>query len=268
MRIDASGNVLVGTTDVDLGYTDGDTGFVASANGTVQCARDSSFATLYVQKLNNDGNLIEFNKDGLTVGSIGTEGGDLTIGTGDVGLKFNDGASLISPWDTTANAPEDGLFDLGYANGRFKNLYLSGGAYLGGTGAANKLDDYEEGTWTPVLTRVSAPSITYTVEEANYTKIGRMVTVQMGLLITGITSQGGSVTYVDGLPFNSGGVAYSSTGSVGMNSGFASECHVCQIGGNSDNTINFHADDISFANLQTDFTNSGRIYCSLTYEAS
>ena len=34
---------------------------------------------------------------------------------------------------------------------RFKDLYLSGGVYLGGTGAANKLDDYEEGTWTPTL---------------------------------------------------------------------------------------------------------------------
>ena len=32
---------------------------------------------------------------------------------------------------------------------RFKDLYLSGGVYLGGTGSANQLDDYEEGTWTP-----------------------------------------------------------------------------------------------------------------------
>lgn len=29
------------------------------------------------------------------------------------------------------------------------NIEVSGGVYLGGTGAANKLDDYEEGTWTP-----------------------------------------------------------------------------------------------------------------------
>jgi hypothetical protein len=28
---------------------------------------------------------------------------------------------------------------------RFKDLYLSGGVYLGGTVAANKLDDYETG---------------------------------------------------------------------------------------------------------------------------
>ena len=144
----------------------------------------------------------------------------------------------------------------------------TGIAFAGDTAAANTLDDYEEGTWTPVLTRNSAPNISYTIEEANYTKIGRMVTVQMGLLITGVTSQGGSVTSVTGLPFNNGGVAYSSTGSVGMNNAFASECHVCHIAGNANNAINFHADNISYANLQTDFTNGGRLYCSLTYEAA
>lgn len=29
------------------------------------------------------------------------------------------------------------------------DLTLSGGVFLGGTGTANKLEDYEEGTWTP-----------------------------------------------------------------------------------------------------------------------
>jgi hypothetical protein len=31
------------------------------------------------------------------------------------------------------------------------SIEVSDGVYLGGTGAANKLDDYEEGTWTPTL---------------------------------------------------------------------------------------------------------------------
>jgi hypothetical protein len=51
-------------------------------------------------------------------------------------------------------ADEAGIIDndvsLGVSTHRFKDLYLSGGVYLGGTGAANYLDDYEEGTWTPV----------------------------------------------------------------------------------------------------------------------
>ena len=43
---------------------------------------------------------------------------------------------------------DTGAIDLGNGNNRFKDAYLSGGVYLGGTGSANKLDDYEEGTWT------------------------------------------------------------------------------------------------------------------------
>jgi len=41
---------------------------------------------------------------------------------------------------------------------------------LGGSGSANTLDDYEEGTWTPALT-----AHTFTIEKAQYTKIGRQV---------------------------------------------------------------------------------------------
>ena len=44
--------------------------------------------------------------------------------------------------------------------------------YVGGTGTANEYDDYEEGTWTP---QVHDGTISYA--DANYTKIGRQVTV-------------------------------------------------------------------------------------------
>ena len=64
----------------------------------------------------------------------------------------------------------DNTLDLGIAAARYKDLYLSGGAYLGGTTSANYLDDYEEGTWTP------APSSgTMSSGTAWYIKIGHMV---------------------------------------------------------------------------------------------
>ena len=44
------------------------------------------------------------------------------------------------------------------------------------TAAANALDDYEEGTWTPTLDVESGTNPTYSVTSATYTKIGRMVT--------------------------------------------------------------------------------------------
>jgi hypothetical protein len=67
---------------------------------------------------------------------------------------------------------------------------------------ANTLDDYEEGTWTPVLvvgfTAVGATTLTGT-----YTKIGRTVFVRGTLqAATSLTSAGGN-TRVTGMPFTS-----------------------------------------------------------------
>jgi hypothetical protein len=63
------------------------------------------------------------------------------------------------------------------------NLTLSGGAYLGGTGSANLLDDYEEGTWTP---QFDANTVTwsYSTQAGYYVKIGNMVHASFYLLAT------------------------------------------------------------------------------------
>jgi hypothetical protein len=202
-RIDSSQNLLVGTT-----INDGQSIGAGSQDGIVlagesQYIQRSDNANLWLSKPSGATNseYIKFYSNSALVGSIGTEGGDLTIGTGDVGLKFNDGASLISPWDTTANAPEDGLFDLGYENGRFRDLYLSGGAYLGGTAAANKLDDYEEGTFT-VTFASGVTSPTYVIQDGSYVKIGKLVTFQIRIELSAGTANGSHIK-IGGLPFTS-----------------------------------------------------------------
>jgi hypothetical protein len=69
------------------------------------------------------------------------------------------------------------------------------------TAAANTLDDYEEGTWTPEIKfdgdNVGASGAFYGV----YTKIGRMVTVNCNLRLTSKGTSKGSVAIV-GLPFS------------------------------------------------------------------
>jgi hypothetical protein len=80
---------------------------------------------------------------------------------------------------------------------RFKDLYLSGGVYLGGTGAANKLDDYEEGTWTPTFAGLTIGNGTVS---GTYTKIGRQVTVVFGF-DCGSTTSVGTLGDITGLPF-------------------------------------------------------------------
>jgi hypothetical protein len=74
------------------------------------------------------------------------------------------------------------------------SLIASGGVYLGGTGAANKLDDYEEGTWTPTgASLVSVGSI----HNATYTKVGNLVTVNAWIK----TNATGTSIQISGLPF-------------------------------------------------------------------
>lgn len=60
---------------------------------------------------------------------------------------------------------------------------------------ANTLDDYEEGTWTPSI----GGSATYTTQTGTYTKIGRLVYVNMVFTINVIGT--GSTTVISGLPF-------------------------------------------------------------------
>ena len=90
---------------------------------------------------------------------------------------------------------------------RFKDAYLSGGVYLGGTGAANKLDDYETGTWTPVLEGLTTAG-TYTYEAARtggtYTKIGDTVYLRGVVRPTGTITAGSGQALISGLPFVAG----------------------------------------------------------------
>ena len=74
------------------------------------------------------------------------------------------------------------------------------GVVLGVTSntAANTLDDYEEGTWTPGLT-LGGTACTVT-SEGNYTKVGRMVTVNMYIAVTN-TNSGSGTAHVTSFPF-------------------------------------------------------------------
>jgi len=66
------------------------------------------------------------------------------------------------------------------------------------------LDDYEEGTWTPIATS-SSGSITSYLSGGNYTKIGDTVRVNGYINITNQGSAGGQYLNSSGLPFTSSG---------------------------------------------------------------
>ncbi len=208
MRIDSSGNLLVGNTVVNpvSGFAS-QRGFGYEAStGKVEIATDANAAVMELGKNNaNDGSILVFRKQSNVVGSIGANSSDIYIastGTYSAGLMFegSSGAQDIRPCSSTG-ALLDAAVDLGDSSARFKDLYLSGGVHLGGTGAANKLDDYEEGTFDPTLTTDSGSVTMYTsYNTLAYTKVGRVVTITGMLALTSVSSPTGQIIFGN-LPF-------------------------------------------------------------------
>jgi len=207
LRIDTSGNVLVGTTTADGGYDESDGGatttFIGAsiggaASGTAFVSRRA--APLQLNRQANDGDIVEFRKDGTTVGSIGTStsySGQMAINASSSNLIINANGSDYA-FDSTQFYPLTAGRNLGLSSNQFGNLYLSGGVYLGGTGSANLLDDYEIGTWNPsfILSSGTATGVAY----GRYIKVGQLVYVTFYLQIT---SGSGTIDYITNLPFAS-----------------------------------------------------------------
>ena len=84
---------------------------------------------------------------------------------------------------------------------------------------ANTLDDYEEGTFTPVMGCTSSnPTVTYSNQIGRYTKIGRLVYIRLQL--DNISAPTGTLTNqmtITGLPFTAAaGIGYGASLAVGF----------------------------------------------------
>jgi hypothetical protein len=133
MRIDSSGSLMVGQSSTTTPGTGNTTVGVSlrGADGAIHASRNGN-RSIYANRSGTDGPIISVEKDGVEVGSIGVNGGtNLTIGTGSTGLIFNDNFDTIYGVNVSTNATLDGTIDLGYPTKRFKDLYLSGSAYVG-----------------------------------------------------------------------------------------------------------------------------------------
>ena len=120
------------------------------------------------------------------------------------------------------------------------NVTLSGATVSSGTGVAfpatqsassdaNTLDDYEEGTFTPSLAFAGGTTgITYSEQSGKYTKIGRVVHVEVEL---GLSNKGSSTGRVEigGLPFT--GLSNEFTGAVELrNVTFTQKYAIVEVG--------------------------------------
>jgi hypothetical protein len=127
MRIDASGNASFNTTSITPSSSNV-FGTAILQYGGASMSRTNS-TTLDLNRSTSDGAIIQFRKDGTAVGSIGNNT-DFYIASQDgTGVRFS--ATQVLPC-SESGAIQNGSRDLGSSSGRFKDLYLSGGAYIKG----------------------------------------------------------------------------------------------------------------------------------------
>jgi hypothetical protein len=127
-RIDTSGNMLVGTTDTSL-YNNGaggDTGLVFEPSGTIQFAKSNNICA-HLNRLDSDGQIINFRKNGTLVGSIGTTSSTMWIAgnsTQDTGIRcYTVG---IAPCNSSG-VYQDNSRDLGSLTVRWDDIYATNG---------------------------------------------------------------------------------------------------------------------------------------------
>jgi hypothetical protein len=127
MRIHSSGAVTIGKTTTSTS----DAGFLMYSTGAIATTRASDVCII-ANRLTNDGDIIQFNKDGTTVGSIGSNNGvRLGIGTSDTGIKFWEGDGILPANPSSTFTDRDNAIDLGHNSNRFKDAYITNGVTTG-----------------------------------------------------------------------------------------------------------------------------------------
>ena len=160
--------------------------------------------------------------------SFGTNNGDLNIGSGSASMaqfKRNGAVELYHNGTKKAESSSTGWDVTGAVKASTGILFGSA------TAAANTLDDYEEGTFTPTLEGSSGnPTVTYSTQLGHYTKIGNVVHIQLVIVTTSYTGGGGE-WQCGGLPFTA-----HSTAPASFN-----------LGWNQNNKVNWGANVLSLA---------------------
>jgi hypothetical protein len=145
--------------------------------------------------------------------------------------------------------------------------------YLGGTGAANKLDDYETGEYVLTITPSVSGSVTLnsSFSQGSYTKIGNKVTCTGLAIVSAISSPVGNIEI--NLPFaivagtdRRGDVGVSLAVS-NVQSGSCSDV----MGVGTEGKSNFVLKDCSgtaFTEFDSKITSATQIYFSITYLTS
>jgi hypothetical protein len=123
---------------------------------------------------------------------------------GDAALEIKPSDTVVGVGFRMENTNNDIVVEKSSPSGSEAEIFRirsGGGIAIGGTGDANTLSDYEEGTWTPQLKISGATTgIVYGTQAGHYTKIGNRVIASAEILLSNKGSNTGNVSMI-GLPF-------------------------------------------------------------------
>ena len=123
VRLDSSGNMLIGKTALDNSTS----GVRLNASGDASFVKDGA-RPLVLNRKSSDGEILLLLKDGTSVGSIFSNGGTyLGVGNDTVSLLFLDDANDIRPWNASSNSVRDNAIDLGNSDARFDDIFATNG---------------------------------------------------------------------------------------------------------------------------------------------
>jgi hypothetical protein len=142
-----------------------------------------------------------------------------------------------------------------------------------GTTTSELLDEYEEGTWTPVFKGAgTAGSYTLSVTEAQYTRIGRMVHLYCQFSISSIGSAGSAYAVIEGMPFDVGSQTLGSCSLSGVDIATAgTHYHVTRVSGVTDHRLYFFVsqDNASPYDIQvSEFSSGDSVMVTMMYTAA
>ena len=186
-RFDSSGDLIVG------GTSSGANDAVSISNtGYIQAIINGDTAG-YFNRRTSDGEIIRLQKDGSTVGTIGTVSGSLAVGGGDVFLEFNATSNVIQPMSSVTGGASNGVVDLGATLRKFKDLHLSGTANLDKIRIANTSDASLSSTDHAIqIGTTSGQNLIIDNNEVNSRNNGAAATLK--LQVEGGTVTGGAAT--------------------------------------------------------------------------
>ena len=239
MTLDSSGNVGIGTSSP----ADYDANAAGISSNLV--VKDSGHSGIIVIAGTGSDAAISF---GDGTGAAAYRGAVAYVNSQDA-LYFKTASSnrMIINSSGHLTPAQQHTYDIGGVNAEVRNIYAQG-LYVGGSAAANKLDDYEEGTWTPAIYTYSGVTTSSISTYGIYTKIGNICHIHAKITVT-LSSLPGQIVTITGLPFTA-----TNTSDTGQRS-------IIAIGGDSANLGSYANGRAHFrtngAELQGVYMNSG-----------